>query len=279
VLTSLGREHLEFFGGFAGVLQEEGWLAELLPASGTLFVNADSPGLEGLLARTRAKVVRVGWGSQADWQAVSADFTTRGMRFAVRAPRPAYDGIYQVPAWGRHQVPNALLALAVGADFGLTRDQLQAGLGAFRPPKMRLQLSEWRGIALLDDCYNANADSMNAALETLRAFPCPGQRWAVLGDMAELGDHALAAHEEVGRHAATAAQRLIAVGRMAAVMARAAREAGLREVVECGDVAAAAAGLAAAARPGDLVLVKASRATRLERVVDHFKAQFAGTGV
>jgi UDP-N-acetylmuramoyl-tripeptide--D-alanyl-D-alanine ligase len=274
VLTSLGREHLEFFGSFSGVLEEEGWLAELLPASGTLFVNADAPGLEDLLGRTRAKVVRVGWGAHADWQAASAQFQPRGMRFAVRAPQPTYDGWYQLPAWGRHQVLNALLALAVGADFGLTPAQLQAGLDAFHPPKMRLQLSEWGGIALLDDCYNANADSMNAALETLKALPCRGRRWAVLGDMAELGAHAPAAHAEVGRRAASAAQGLIAVGRMASVMARAAREAGLHDVVECGDVGAAAANLAAAVRPGDLVLVKASRATRLERVVEQFKAQF-----
>jgi len=276
VLTSLGREHLEFFGDFGGVLEEEGWLAALLPAAGTLFVNADSPGIDELLIRTRARVVRVGEGPHTDWQATAATFDTRGMRFEIRAPRPAYDGTYLLPAWGRHQVLNALLALAVGAEFGLTRAQLQAGLDTFHPPKSRLELGQWRGVTLLDDSYNANADSMQAALETLRSLPCEGRRWAVLGDMAELGDHAPAAHAEVGRRAATAAQRLITVGRMAAVTARAAREAGLSEVAECGDVAAAAADLAAAVQPGDLVLVKASRTARLERLVEQFKARLGG---
>lgn len=279
VLTSLGREHLEFFGNLAGVVEEEGWLAELLPADGTLYVNADSPGLERVLARTRARVVRAGWSGSADWQATCFEYEEGGMRFCVRAPRAPFGGTYHIPAWGRHQVVNVLLALAVAADFGLTRDQIQAGLSAFRLPPMRLQLTVWRGIAWLEDCYNANADSVNAALETLEALPCQGRRLAVLGDMMELGSNALAAHREVGRRAAAAAQQLVAVGQMAPVMAEAARAAGMRDVAECADAAAAGAALASAVRAGDLVLVKASRAARLERVVEHLKAGGAGGGI
>ena len=279
VLTSLGREHLEFFGNLGGVVDEEGWLAELLPASGTLYVNGDSPGMEDVVARTRAAVVRVGWGANADWQATGVDTDADGMRFGVRAPRPDCSGTYRIRAWGRHQVVNALLGLAVGADFGLTREQMQAGLDAFRLPRMRLQLSEWRGISVLEDCYNANEDSMTAALDTLRALPCAGRRLAVLGDMAELGEHAAEAHREVGRRSAGVVDQLIAVGRMAPVMARAARDAGLRDVVECEDASAAASALAGAVRAGDLVLVKASRATRLEGVFEGLKAAWAGGGI
>ena len=126
---------------------------------------------------------------------------------------------------------------------------------------------------VLDDAYNANADSMAAALETLRDLPCKGRRVALLGDMAELGVHSEAAHAEVGRRAAeTGVGQLLAVGKMASVMARGARAAGLNRVMEFADVEAAAGALKTFLRTGDVVLLKASRATRLERIPAVLKA-------
>jgi UDP-N-acetylmuramoyl-tripeptide--D-alanyl-D-alanine ligase len=132
---------------------------------------------------------------------------------------------------------------------------------------MRLQVSEAHGVHILNDAYNANADSMLAALETLREFPCLGRRIAVLGDMAELGVHTQAAHLEIGRKTAElGALWLITVGKMASLTAQAAREAGLRDVTECRDVAEATAALKEMARKGDVILLKASRVTGLERL-------------
>ena len=132
---------------------------------------------------------------------------------------------------------------------------------------MRLELWECGGVRVLDDAYNANADSMVAALQTLQELPCKGRRVAVLGDMAELGAHSEAAHEEVGRRAAElGVGQLFAVGKMAPVMARAARDAGLNRVFEFADVETAAAAVKSFVKTGDLVLLKASRATRLERI-------------
>jgi UDP-N-acetylmuramoyl-tripeptide--D-alanyl-D-alanine ligase len=162
---------------------------------------------------------------------------------------------------------NALLAVAVAAELGLSPDEVQLGLDRCKAAKMRLQLWIWRDVQVLDDSYNANADSMRAALETLHDFPCAGRRVAVLGEMAELGEYAADAHAEIGRRAAELGiDVLITVGTGAGMTAKAAREAGLEDVREAPGAEAAAAILRPLLRKGDLLLLKASRAGRLERV-------------
>jgi UDP-N-acetylmuramoyl-tripeptide--D-alanyl-D-alanine ligase len=139
---------------------------------------------------------------------------------------------------------------------------------------MRLQLWEAHGVRVLDDSYNANADSMLAALQTLHDLPCAGRRVAVLGDMAELGPHTAEAHREVGRRCAElGVNRLVAVGKYARETVQAARAAGLNDVSELADVSSAVAGVKQLARPGDLVLLKASRATGLEQVGEALRAK------
>ena len=267
VITSIGREHLEFFGDLAGVAEEEGWLPELLPAEGRLFVNGDSPMIERLERRTRATVVRVGLGPGNDWRARLATVDDTGTTFDVMAPVASCGGGYRLPLLGRHQVAIALLAIAVGVQFGLTRSEIQRGLTACPPPRMRLQLWETNGIRVLDDAYNANADSMRAALQTLHDLPCAGRRVAVLGDMNELGTAAATAHAEVGALAAElGVNHLFAVGKHARVMGQSARRAGLVEVVEYEGVDGVAEALKRLVQKDDLVLIKASRAVRLEQV-------------
>jgi UDP-N-acetylmuramoyl-tripeptide--D-alanyl-D-alanine ligase len=148
-------------------------------------------------------------------------------------------------------------------------DQVAKGLAECKPAKMRLQLWELNGVRVLDDAYNANADSMAAALVTLHEMPCKGRKVAVLGDMAELGDQSEAAHEEVGRHAAElGVGQLFAVGKHAAQLARGARQAGLNRVFEFAEVESAAQAVKLFLKSGDLLLIKASRSTRLERVAE-----------
>jgi UDP-N-acetylmuramoyl-tripeptide--D-alanyl-D-alanine ligase len=141
---------------------------------------------------------------------------------------------------------------------------------------MRLQLCNPGGIRILDDCYNANAESMLAALQTLRELPCTGRRVAVLGDMAELGGCSRSAHLEVGRRAADARlDQLFAIGRRASQIAAAARARGLKSVIEIAEVEPAAQAVKDFARPGDVVLVKASRSMRLERITEVLRGQGA----
>lgn len=273
VITSVGREHLEFFGDMGGVAREEGWLGELLPADGKLMVNGDDAWTSHVVARTQAQVVRVGFGAGNDWRARNVRLDSRGVRFQVQGPKAGLAGEYRIQLLGRHQVVNALFAIAVGAELGLAPAAVARGLAECQAPKMRLKLWEINGVRLLDDAYNANADSMVAALQTLRELPCKGRRVAVLGDMAELGAQSEAAHEEVGRRAAElGVGQLFAVGRMASMVARAARSSGLNRVLEFGDVDTAAGALKSFVKTGDLVLLKASRAMRLERITELLRA-------
>jgi UDP-N-acetylmuramoyl-tripeptide--D-alanyl-D-alanine ligase len=273
VITNIGREHLEFFGDVAGVAQEEGTIAEMVPAGGKLFLNGDNEWAPRIANRAGTDIVKVGFGPQNDWRAQNVRVGENGVSFEVAAPRPRCSGEYRVRLVGRHQVPNALLALAVGTELGVSPEQTRRGLAECEPPKRRLQVWEVGGVRVIDDTYNANADSMLASLQTLADFPCLGRRMAVLGDMAELGEHAASAHREIGSRAAElGVNRLIAVGKFSHETAEAARAAGLRDVRAVGDVESAVAALRTALAPGDLVLLKASRATGLERVAEMLRA-------
>ena len=274
VITNIGREHLEFFGEVAGVAQEEGALAELLPADGKLYVNGDSEWSDQLAARTKAQVVRVGLGEKNGWLAKKIRLDKSGVTFQAVAPKAEFSGEYRINLLGRHQVTNALFAIAIGAELGLDRAEIQDGLAACLPPKMRLNFWEANGVRVLDDSYNANADSTIAALETLCGLPLQGRRVAVLGDMAELGAHSAAAHAEVGQRAAELKLgQLFAIGKMAAVTAQAARDAGLMRVFEFADVEAAMNVVRSFLKPGDVVLLKASRAARLERIAEMLRVE------
>ena len=267
VIPSIGREHLEFFGDLAGVIHEEGCLAEVLPPNGKLFLNGDTPGAGEIAQRSAAPVIRAGLGESNPWRAARVRMDQDGVRFEVQAIRSDFNREFHVPLLGRHQAINALLALAVAAELGVNPDQAQEGLSNCVPAKSRLQLSAVNQVYWLDDSYNANADSVGAALNTLREFPCSGRRVAVLGDMKELGQHGEAAHAEAGRLAAqSGVQHLVVIGAMAAVTARSARDAGLRSVEEFAELERAAEALRRYLQPGDVVLLKASRAAGLERI-------------
>jgi UDP-N-acetylmuramoyl-tripeptide--D-alanyl-D-alanine ligase len=276
VITNIGREHLEFFGDLFGVAREEGAMAEALPDDGALFVNGDSDWTAGIVLRCRSRVVRVGFGEANDWRAENIRVDDRGATFSVQCPRAEFNGDYHIGLLGRHQVANALFALAIGVELGLDRAAIAHGLDSCAAAKMRLQLWQPGGIRVLDDAYNANADSMLAALQTLRDFPCSGRRVAVLGDMAELGASSRAAHAEVGRRVAEfRLDQLFTVGLQAGEIASAARRGGLHGVVEIPEVETAARAVRDFARPGDVVLVKASRAMRLERITEALRGELA----
>jgi UDP-N-acetylmuramoyl-tripeptide--D-alanyl-D-alanine ligase len=274
IITTIGREHLEFFGDVAGVAQEEGWLAELLPADGKLFLNGDNEWSDKIAARTKARVVRVGFGEKNGWRAVKIRLDKSGATFQLVTKDEAFSGEYRVNLLGRHQVGNALFAIAIGAEVGLKHAEIQQGMAECQPAKMRMQFWEANGVRVLDDAYNANADSMIAALETLCDLPLQGRRVAILGDMGEQGTHSESAHAEVGRHTARLGiGQLFTIGRMAAVTAQSAREAGLTRVIEFADVESAVVAVKKFLKTGDVVLLKASRSARLERIAETLKTE------
>ncbi len=267
VVPQIGREHLEHFGDIDGVIAEESALGEGLPADGVLFLNGDCEAARPLASRTLARVVRTGFDAGNDWQARILDNGWTSTRFEVTAPEPEWCGVFEIAVSGRHMVSNAILALAAAAELRVQPEAARKALSQFSGAKQRLQWSEQRGIRWLDDTYNANADSTLAALQTLSELPCTGRRVAVLGDMAELGEHTTEAHREVG----AAAHRLgidllVCIGHSAGHTADGA--SGLSQVLAFSDVEQAVLALRPLIQPGDCVLAKASRSSRLERLFE-----------
>ena len=268
VLTSIGCEHLEFFGGLEGVLLEEGFLAESLPEDGCLFVNGDIEGLATLRERCRARIITVGESSQSDWIISRIDTSNNETVFELISPKGDWNGVYRVNLLGRHNAQNAALAIVVAVEMGLSQEELHHGLEDCQPASMRMELHTLGGVSVINDAYNSNPDSLQAALETLKTFPVKGKVIAVLGDMAELGEASKNAHIEAGLLAAKLGLNgLIAVGNWANVMVRAAQNNGLANVAEFEDPILAGKALASKLKPGDLVLIKGSRSSRLEQVM------------
>ena len=192
--------------------------------------------------------------------------------FLRKAALPAHAGRYEVtiPAMGRHNVANALAAYAAATRLGLAPEGVIAGLADFEQTGMRQKVVHAGSMDVIEDCYNANPDSMKAALAMFKEYPCK-RRFALLGDMLELGGMSAPAHEELGRQAAEAGlTALVTYGPEAARTAKAAKDAGLADVVHAEDYRQAADALLARMAPGDALLVKASRGMALEKALALF---------
>ena len=246
-------------------------LAELLPTGGKLFLYGDSEWSKDIAARSTVPVSTVGTAVGNDWRAGNIRQYPDGVVFRVDGP---VDGEFRLRMLGHHQATNALLAIAVAAELGVPCDVIADGLASCMGPRHRLQVTELNGVRIIDDAYNANADSVNAALNALADMPCEGKRLAVLGPMAELGENTRAAHEEAGQVAAALGiDVLLAVGANAALTVDAARDAGLASTFALPDNAAAVRMLRDEMGPGDVVLLKGSRTARLEEVIVGLKEQ------
>jgi len=268
IITGIGVSHIEFMKSREAIALEKGMLAEAVPPSGAVILPASGDFLDPIAARCKARVVRVGL-SGGELTASAMIESESGCSFVV-----SHDGrqiAASITANGSHMVANALLALAAGLEFGIPLENAVHSLSRAKIAGGRLQRRVIRQVVFLDDTYNANPDSMMAALVTLRSLPGTGHRIAVLGRMGELGDYAAEGYRRTGLAAGGSADILVTVGAEASAIAEAAREAGLSRIHEVGDTASAARMLASLARPGDMVLVKGSRSARMETVIQHFE--------
>ena len=268
IITNVGIAHIEFMGSREAIAQEKGALAEAIQAGGTMILNADDPFSASIATRTGAKIVLAGvhhgavHAEDIRQSAIGSEFTILEGAHRCRA---------QLPVPGLHMVQNALFAIAAGRAFGLSLEECAAGLASTPLTKARLQLREIRGVQFLDDSYNANPESMQAALRTLVELDAEGKRIAVLGQMSELGAESGHGHADVGRTAAELRiDHLITVGELGAAISRAASSAGLEQVTNVATPSEAAEMLSEIAEAGDLVLVKGSRSARMERVLEEF---------
>ena len=275
VVLNVGSAHLGEFGSREAIAQAKGELVEALPASpdgGVAVLNADDPAVAAMAARTTARVVTVGVSRSADVRAEDVRLDALGRAsFTVVAGGEKVHVALRVS--GEHQVGNALAAIAAARECGLGLSDAADALGVTEAAsKWRMEISERSdGVVIVNDAYNANPESMRAALKTLAAMGATGRTWALLGPMAELGGAAVAEHDTLGRFAVRLnIGRLVAVGAAARPIAQGASLEGSYdgEALWVPDIQAAIDLVGPQLRSGDVVLVKASRSARLERLAD-----------
>jgi UDP-N-acetylmuramoyl-tripeptide--D-alanyl-D-alanine ligase len=270
VVLCVGHAHTGEFGSLEAIAAAKGELPAALPADGVAILNADDRRVAAMAARTRARVVTFGRSASADVRAERVSTDALGRPRFTLVTRTAAAPV-QLLLHGEHHVQNALAAAAIAAELGMPVADIAAGLSA------AVARSRWRmevtrlpdGVTVINDAYNANPDSMRAALAALAAMAHGRRGFAVLGYMSELGDDADRLHEEVGAAAAAAGLAgLIVVGEGAAPILVGAKSAPSwqGEPVWVPDAAAAVRAARDRLRDGDVVLVKASHAIGLERV-------------
>ncbi|MFF0436478.1 UDP-N-acetylmuramoyl-tripeptide--D-alanyl-D-alanine ligase [Streptomyces sp. NPDC004327] len=279
LVLNVGTAHIGEFGGREQIAQAKGELVEALPAAedgGVAVLNADDPLVRAMASRTKAKVTLFGEADEAAVRAENVRLTENGQpSFRLHTPTGCSDVTLRL--YGEHHVSNALAAAAVAHELGMAAEEIATALSeAGTLSRWRMEVTERPdGVTIVNDAYNANPESMRAALRALaamgRSAQARGSRtWAVLGKMAELGDDSLAEHDAVGRLAVRLnVSKLVAVGdREASWLQLGAYNEGSwgEESVHVSDAQAAVDLLRSELRPGDIVLVKASRSVGLERV-------------
>jgi len=273
VITNIGTAHLEGLGSIEGVAREKGSILNGLRTTGKAVLNADDPRVLQLARRVRNEVVLYGQSADAVVRASDVYESQTSVSFVLSLPGGTSSIRLNSP--GRFMVANALAAAAVGYSLELSISTIKAGLEAFTPVGGRLNiLHTANGIHIIDDTYNANPDSMRAALETLKKMRAGSRGVFVAGDMLELGDQAPSLHSAIGAAAAQSGiSRLYARGDFADRVASGARGEGLpAEHTMIGSRREIIADLTGWLQPGDWLLVKGSRGMAMEQVVQAIKA-------
>lgn len=269
VITNIGHAHLEGFDSIEGVMEAKGELLEKIKTTGTAVLNADDPRILWLASKTSKNSLFFGLSKRATIKASDVKEKGRGILFTLTLPAEALPIYLRTPCY--FMVSNALAAAAVGYLLGFKADEIKTGLEYFKPIQGRMNiLKTSSGINIIDDTYNANPDSMEAAIKTLKSLKRNNRGVLVAGDMLELGKYAETLHRKIGSLAARAGiARLYVTGRFAELVASGARDENMNSKdVFTGTREEILAELTGWLGPDDWVLVKGSRATGMEKIVE-----------
>ncbi len=273
VLTNIGPAHLEGLGSLEGVIQEKGDLLRGLGRDGKAVLNADDPRVLQLAQKTSHEVLLYGRSPAASIRAEEIKGDEQTISFTLLAGRESI--AVQLHSPGQYMISNALAAAAVGHLLGISAAEIKAGLEGFKPVSGRMNICHLpNGVHMIDDTYNANPESMKAALATLKQMRAGSRGIFVAGDMLELGPQAPELHRQVGALAArTGVDRIYARGENAANLAAGAREEGMGPAdTITGSREELLEDLKGWLQPDDWVLVKGSRGMAMEKIVEGLKA-------
>jgi UDP-N-acetylmuramoyl-tripeptide--D-alanyl-D-alanine ligase len=276
VITNIGPAHLEGLGSLDGVMREKGQLVDHLKTGGRAVLNADDRRVSKIADRTEKDVLLFGLAKNAAIRATAVQEKISGISFSLDLPRERLTVDLKVP--GQFMVINALAAAAVGHLLELSAAEIKSGLETFKPAWGRMNIFETAsGIHIIDDTYNANPDSMQAAITTLNALRTNNRSVFVAGDMLELGARTESLHKQVGAWAAMAnIDKMMVTGEFATAVISGAVDAKMnRDDIFTGSRGEILNALKDSLRPGDWVLIKGSRGARMDTVVEGLK-EWAG---
>nr|MBU1328395.1 UDP-N-acetylmuramoyl-tripeptide--D-alanyl-D-alanine ligase [Candidatus Omnitrophota bacterium] len=270
IITNIGHSHLEYLEDVDTVLKAKVEILEHMDKDAKLILNADDEYLKKI--KTNLKTVWFGFDKEADFYADKINLEPDGINFRLNGKWDISLGVL-----GRHNVYNALSAIACAWDFGISIDEIKDALKEFRVPNMRMEVKRFGDIKIINDTYNANPQSMKQAIEALRDMTTEGRKILIAGDMLELGTFSSRFHHLVGKQAAESGIDLIvAVGKLAEHVGKGAQEAGMsnRKIKLCAVMKDAREKVATLIKKGDTILVKGSRAMRMEEIVGDLESQF-----
>jgi UDP-N-acetylmuramoyl-tripeptide--D-alanyl-D-alanine ligase len=286
IITGTGFAHAAQFGGKQAVVRAKGELAEAIPGRGLLLLCGDEDSAKSHADRAVCRVVRVGTGSSHDkgtGQGSVNDLTASAVvQTGERLQVTIDDVVFEVTASGRHFARSVLFAVATARDLGMTDDEIQQGLNKFSPVAGRCVIRQLSTCTVIDDSYNSSPEAMQAAIALLAGHETLSQRILITGDMLLLGEHASPCHRDIGvTAAASGIDFILALGRFASDVVSVAVEAGFDPERATAHVKldGLLTELDNILRDGDTILVKGSRATRMERVVEWLESRSATTHV
>jgi UDP-N-acetylmuramoyl-tripeptide--D-alanyl-D-alanine ligase len=277
VVTNVAPVHLQFFDSVESIARAKKELVDNLPPGATTVLNHDDPRVRGFGKGFAGRVVTFGFGEGAEFRAVECrPDAKQGCRFRLESA--VLQGEFYLPIPGRHNVENALAAIAASSIMGVAEGEVREALESFQPLAQRSEIITLpNGVILISDCYNSNPLAMENMLETLANWPGARRRIVVAGEMLELGSTSPDLHRAIGRrcHAARV-DGLIGVQGDARYILEGAQQSGLQagQMKFFPGPEAAAPYCRAMLQPGDVVLVKGSRGVRLEVLVDHLRASY-----
>ena len=271
VITNIGDAHIENLGSRENILKAKEEIFTRMSDDGLAVLNGDDPLLRTVEGTIAPHVVYCGSEEELDYRADHLhQLGAEGMECVLHTPQAEAE--VKIPALGRHMIYPVLTACAIGEHFGLTKEEIAKGIADFVPTEMRMNVHQQGGVTILDDVYNANPQSMYAALDVL-AHSGGDSRVAVLGDMYELGSRSAEMHRNVGKYAANVGgiDVVVAVGEFSQHMAAAAHAAGGPRVCYAKNKEEAKTELASLVKPGTVLLVKASRGMEFEDLVEEIE--------
>lgn len=264
IITNTGHTHLKFFNSLDEIAASRGELLESIGEGGTSIVNVDDARKELFFQKAKGKVVTFGIKEQADFQGKITEDSGWATSFILN---DAVEIKLSVPGYGN--LYNALAAAAAAAVFGMSLEEIKSGIEKFSSSSARMEVLSKGALRIINDTYNANPESMSMAINVLASVPTRGRKVAVLGDMLELGVWSNTLHHDIGRLlAASKIDVLVTVGSEAAYITEEVSDSGNKEVFIWDTTEEAEKKIARIIKPDDLILVKGSRALKMEKIID-----------